>query len=126
MGNLISSNSAVCLEHGAYLDLENEGCPTCNREVRIAPMDESVSARNTQVGGDHYGPGNKVQAIDLALDQNLGFCEASAIKYLVRWRKKGGVQDLEKAIHYINMLIEHEQKKDTPNEAIQSDCTDTA
>lgn len=69
-----------------------------------------VGARDRQVGGDHYGPGDKVQAIDLILDGSIGFCEGSAIKYLCRWRKKGGVQDLQKAIHYIEMLIEHEEK----------------
>ena len=58
-----------------------------------------------QVGGRHYAD-LPFQPIDFILVNNLGFCEGNAIKYLCRWRQKGGVQDLEKAKHYIEMLIE--------------------
>lgn len=99
------------------------GCHSCLlddfQSSKIAPMSK---ARDRQVGGDHYGPENKVQAIDLCLDQNIPFCEGSAIKYLVRWRKKGGLQDLHKAQHYIQMLIDHEEA----NEAIPGDTDGSA
>jgi len=49
-----------------------------------------------------YGP---IEVIDLIELFDLTFHEASAIKYLLRWRHKGGVQDLEKAIWYIDRLI---------------------
>ena len=41
----------------------------------------------------------------------MGFCEGNIIKYISRWEMKGGVDDLEKAKHYIEMLIEQENKR---------------
>ena len=71
-----------------------------------------MSARDIQIGGSHY-KGASLQPIDLILALELGFCEGSVIKYVSRWRDKGGVQDLKKAKHYIDFLIEEEEKKST-------------
>ena len=60
-----------------------------------------------QVGGSHY-KGLKIQPIEFIHANNIPFCEANAIKYLCRWRNKNGRQDLEKAKHYIDLLIELE------------------
>ena len=68
---------------------------------------ETKSALETQVGGNHYKD-LKIQPIEFIHANNIPFCEANAIKYLCRWRNKNGRQDLEKAIHYINLLIELE------------------
>lgn len=64
----------------------------------------------TQVGGSHYKD-LKIQPIEFIHANNIPFCEANAIKYLCRWRNKNGLQDLEKARHYIDLLIELETKK---------------
>ena len=64
----------------------------------------------TQVGGSHYKD-LKIQPIEFIYANNIPFCEANAIKYLCRWRNKNGLQDLEKARHYIDLLIELEKKK---------------
>ena len=64
-----------------------------------------MTAKETQVGGDHYQR-LKIQPIDFILSNEIPFCEANAIKYLCRWRHKNGIQDLEKARHYIDLLIE--------------------
>ncbi len=56
-----------------------------------------------QIGGDHY-KGVKFQPWDWALYQ-LGYYETSAIAYIVRFRKKGGIQDLEKAKHYLDKML---------------------
>lgn len=61
----------------------------------------------TQVGGSHYKD-LKIQPIEFIHANNIPFCEANAIKYLCRWRNKNGRQDLEKAKHYIDLLIELE------------------
>lgn len=42
------------------------------------------------------------------MKNNLGFCEGNIIKYICRYKEKNGLQDLEKAKHYIEMLIERE------------------
>ena len=64
-----------------------------------------MTAKETQVGGDHYQR-LRIQPIDFILANEIPFCEANAIKYLCRWRHKNGIQDLEKARHYIDLLIE--------------------
>lgn len=60
-----------------------------------------------QVGGGHYKD-LKIQPIEYILENNLGYCEANVVKYITRWRSKNGVEDLRKAKHYIDFLIERE------------------
>lgn len=55
-----------------------------------------------QVGGDHYAA--EYQHWDWAAETQLGYLESAATKYVSRWRKKGGVQDLEKALSYVRKL----------------------
>ena len=69
----------------------------------------SKSALETQVGGNHYKD-LKIQPIEFIHANNIPFCEANAIKYLCRWRNKNGKQDLLKARHYIDLLIQLEEK----------------
>lgn len=57
-----------------------------------------------QVGGDHY-KSKGVQPWDYIIANNLGYLEGNIIKYVTRWRDKGGVKDLEKARHYLDKLI---------------------
>ena len=64
---------------------------------------------NTQVGGNHYKD-LKIQPIEFIYANNIPFCEANAIKYLCRWRNKNGKQDLLKARHYIDLLIQLEER----------------
>jgi len=67
-------------------------------------------SNDIQHGGDHYKR-QAIQPWDFIIANNIGFLEGNAIKYLTRWRAKGGLQDLEKARHYIDKLIEVESKK---------------
>lgn len=66
-----------------------------------------MSANDKQHGGDHYRK-LAVQHWDYVIANNIPYMEACAIKYLTRWRDKGGVQDLHKAKHFIEKLIEVE------------------
>lgn len=68
-----------------------------------------TSPTDEQVGGNHYAK-NKIQPIDFILENNLGWCEANAVKYLTRWKNKNGLEDLRKAKHYIELLIERVEK----------------
>ena len=61
-------------------------------------------AADRQVGGSHYRD-MAVQPVDFIHRNGIGFCEGCAIKYLARWREKGGISDLEKAKHFIDLLI---------------------
>ena len=67
-----------------------------------------ASANATQVGGAHYKQ-HTHETWDVILDWGLGYLDGNAVKYLSRWRHKGGVQDLKKARHYIDKLIEVEE-----------------
>ena len=69
-----------------------------------------MSALDVQIGGSHYKD-MKIQPIEYILANGLGFLDGNVIKYVTRFRAKGGVQDLEKAKHYIELLIESETKK---------------
>lgn len=67
-------------------------------------------ANNIQHGGDHYQR-KRIQPWDYIEANGLGFFDGNAIKYLTRWKDKNGIEDLKKARHYIDKLIEIETSK---------------
>jgi len=70
-------------------------------------MDENPPALQTQVGGNHY-VNMKIQPMEYSMANGLDACQHTIIKYVSRFRQKGGVEDLEKAKHVLDMLIEFE------------------
>jgi len=74
----------------------------------------SVSALDKQVSGKHYKD-KGIQPIVYIHANNLGFCEGNVVKYVTRWREKGGEADLKKAIHYLELLIQLETKPSQPD-----------
>lgn len=73
----------------------------------IADDDTQDKAINRQVGGDHYKK-LAIQPIEYATANNLNACQFLVLRYITRYKDKGGKVDLEKAIHSIQMLIEME------------------
>jgi len=69
----------------------------------------NTDAKNTQVGGSHYKD-MAIKPRDYIKANNIGWDEGNAIKYISRWRSKNGIQDLEKAIHYLQMVIDEEKE----------------
>ena len=65
------------------------------------------SALQTQVGGGHYKD-MKIQPVEYIYHNGIGFIEGSVIQYVSRWRRKNGVEDLKKARHFLDLLIEME------------------
>lgn len=65
-----------------------------------------MSANNKQEGGHHYR-NLSMQPWDYIIANNLGYMEGNIIKYVTRYKEKGGVEDLKKARHYLDKLIEH-------------------
>jgi hypothetical protein len=63
-----------------------------------------MSANEKQVGGRHYK--TEYEHWDLAIKVPMTYLEGCATKHVARWRKKNGVQDLQKAMHYLEKLIE--------------------
>ena len=72
-----------------------------------------MSVYKKQIGGDHYLK-MKIQPSEFANKNNLPFAEGNAIKYICRHKDKGGKEDLKKAKHYIDMIIERDYN-DEPN-----------
>jgi hypothetical protein len=60
--------------------------------------------QNKQVGGNHYDK-MYIQPIEFIQANDIPFIEGNIIKYVCRWRNKGGVEDLKKAKHYLDILI---------------------
>ena len=68
---------------------------------------DTMSALDTQVGGGHYKD-LKIQPIEFIHANGIPYIEGCVIKYMARWRDKNGIEDLEKAKHYIQLLIDLE------------------
>jgi hypothetical protein len=66
-----------------------------------------VSASKTQVGGGHYKD-LAIQPSEFIHRNRIGWLEGNCIKYVCRHRSKNGRQDIEKAIHYLQLLLEWE------------------
>ena len=69
-----------------------------------------MSAIQTQIGGSHYKD-LEIQPVEYIHANGIGYMEGNVIKYITRWKAKGGIADLEKAKHYIELLIELETEK---------------
>lgn len=76
---------------------------------------------DNQVGGKHY-TNMPIEPVEFCMRNGLDFCQASIIKYVCRFREKNGIEDLNKAKHYIDILINSEysdiKDKDTLFEPI--------
>lgn len=120
MGDLVAcQKGAACGLQGTHeieeipLDFDRTSPPNATgieallkaAQVQAIPATAPVSASDRQVGGDHYAS-QAIQPIHYIFENNLGFCEGNVIKYVTRYQKKNGVEDLKKARHYIDMLIE--------------------
>jgi hypothetical protein len=69
----------------------------------------SDPASDRQEGGDHYRK-LAIQPIEYIQANGLGFHEGNVLKYITRWKDKDGIKDLRKAVHYLELLIEHTEK----------------
>ena len=69
-----------------------------------------MRASEKQIGGDHYKT-MAIQPSEFIHKNRLSWCEGNAIKYICRHAQKNGVQDIDKAIHYLELLKEWEYEK---------------
>lgn len=68
-------------------------------------------ALDRQEGGNHYKD-MKIEPVEYIVENNIPYREANAIKYISRHKLKNGLEDLKKAKHYIDMIIETEYTKE--------------
>lgn len=74
-------------------------------KVEGSPLPQSLKE---QVGGKHYKE-LKIQPIEYILANDLPFIEGNIVKYITRWKQKGGIEDIKKVIHYAEILLEHNE-----------------
>jgi hypothetical protein len=73
-------------------------------------MRKLLTVNKRQVGGRHYKR-LRPQPWDVIVAWDMRFLDGNVLKYLARWRSKGGKQDLEKAQHYLEKLISTQRKR---------------
>ena len=80
--------------------------------LEYKPEDVAFNKRalDVQVSGNHYKD-LAIQPVEYIHANDIGYFEGNVIKYVSRWRNKNGIKDLEKAKHYIELLIELEEGK---------------
>ena len=66
-----------------------------------------MSALDNQIGGGHY-KNMAIQPMEFSMKNNLNACQHTAIKYICRYKDKNGVEDINKAIHTLQLLKEIE------------------
>lgn len=104
-----------CVHHrstlGYYVNYEPAELPyhIPKWELEPMPMETKENPLDVQVSGDHYKK-LSIQPIEYIHGNGIPFAEGCVIKYVSRWRDKGGIKDLEKARHFIDLLIELEKK----------------
>lgn len=75
-----------------------------NEKINMEPL-------KVQVGGKHYKE-MAIQPVEYIYANNIPYLEGNVIKYVSRWKSKGGIADLEKAKHYIDLIISFEEKNE--------------
>ena len=86
-----------------YKKLKEKG--VVNNKVKLGDLKSLL----TQIGGDHYKK-MLIQPAEFINKNKLLFAEGNAIKYICRHSSKGGIQDIDKAIHYLEMVKERDYK----------------
>ena len=84
---------------------------------KFIPVNPVTSSRTTDdyVEPNHYKK-FKIEPLDFIHENGLGFAEGNVIKYICRWREKNGIEDLEKAVRYIQLLIVYAKIEKEKNE----------
>jgi hypothetical protein len=81
-------------------------------------MTISTNALDVQVAGSHYKE-LPIQPVEYIYANKIGYFEGNVIKYVTRWKEKGGIKDLEKAKHYIDLLIELTMREQSAEYQVQ-------
>jgi len=69
-------------------------------------MKSSEEVNSYQVAGSHYNLEGTLQLWDFVSINKLGYVEGNIVKYITRWKKKNGIQDVEKSLHYLEKLYQ--------------------
>lgn len=107
----------MCSCYGCLYD-ENPQyeCGSCSHGSHWTPKPKTPESPEEEAGREkgnllHYPDSRHGDVISLALNGDIGFCEGNIIKYVTRWRKKNGLEDLMKAKTYLDRLIRFYKNK---------------
>ena len=85
-----------------------DNCKGTRRVTEYNPLKESKSsALDIQEGGNHYKK-CKIQPLEYIYANGIGYLEGNVIKYVTRHKDKNGVEDIKKAMHYLELILEME------------------
>jgi hypothetical protein len=75
---------------------------------------EEIRANDLQIGGAHYKQFKGMEPWDVITGWGLGYLDGTALKYIARWKYKNGVEDLKKAVHFLQKAIEVIEDEQSP------------
>jgi hypothetical protein len=81
-----------------------------NDNYDVTYIAQSSKATSIQIGGAHY-KNMAIQPTEFIHKNNLSFIQGNVIKYVCRYKSKNGIEDLKKAIHYLELLIQFEEEE---------------
>ena len=93
----------------AYLDSKEKTATLADLLAQKLSQDDFQLPERRQVGGDHYLK-QAIQPWELVNKNKLDFFQGNIVKYVMRWRDKGGIQDLRKAQHTLEHYIKIEEE----------------
>lgn len=76
-------------------------------EILNGPIGKPCSPLDVQQGGGHYKD-LKIQPVEYIHANNIPYLDGNVIKYVTRHRSKNGAEDIKKAIHYLELILEME------------------
>lgn len=100
-------SSRLKVSHGTIVNILNDypySTKSENSEI-IELAERTDSPLDKQEGGTHYSL--PIQPIEYIVKNNIGYIEGNVIKYVTRHRQKNGVEDIKKAIHYLELLLHY-------------------
>jgi hypothetical protein len=106
--NALAAEFGLVSSKPAYDPTTQPAAVTSARTSTVSPPlkpSNMSEANKTQVAGSHYKT-KTIQPWDFIASNRLGYFEGNIVKYVSRWQDKGGVDDLRKAAHYLQKLIE--------------------
>lgn len=103
--NMINENDIKDYKAAGYPQPEKFN-PDPGSKFSFNVLKEAISANEKQIAGDHYKEYGDLQPWDVVLAWKLGYLEGTALKYIARHKKKNGKEDIQKAIHFLEKLLE--------------------
>ena len=105
---VLDSGAASGNEQEKPMNIGAKSCPACGAVEGGLPLPERNSKPlQRQEGGQHYR-GYPIQPVEYIVANGIGFLAGNVIKYVTRYKDKGGAADIRKAIHYLELILEFE------------------